>query len=342
MSSMDSLEEWPEAELEKLNSCPVCHASNYSLLHDQVRDWSFFSAPGAWSYWHCNDCASVFLNPRPSEQSIGRAYKTYYTHKVSAGSGVARAKTRWKNEKLSQLLNRDIRPRLNLPVILKPWLARRAARMGLPFGWAELGAMNPGELMDVGCGSGLTLSLAQQMGWRVRGLELDAQAVNAARQGGLDVQQGGFERLSEFSGAFDAIVCAHVIEHVFDPARMIELLHSALRPGGVLLLSTPNAQSDVHVVFGKHWRGLEAPRHLILFTQSTLLNLLTRAGFNVTLRSDAVLRTARESLRIARQGDRINAFDRANARHLSRELVRTPNGQDFIQVVAIRRNVDSQ
>lgn len=130
------------------------------------------------------------------------------------------------------------------------------------------------------------------------------------------------------------MVCSHVIEHVFDPVEMIDLMWAALRPGGVLLLATPNASSDVHLHFGRHWRGLEAPRHLVLFTESTLTKLLVSAGFSVTSRSDGVLETVRDSARIARQGQRITDTDRHVARRVGRDLVRTPHGHDFIKLVA--------
>ncbi len=321
-----------------MDVCPVCSSTHRDLLHEGVRDWSFFSAPGSWSYWRCRECGSVYLNPLPRPEAIGRAYASYYTHVgVTSGIGWRRLKTRWKNERLSVRLARNISPRLHLPGFLASFVSLKANRMDLAFGWQELAELNPGELMDVGCGAGATLALARQLGWMVHGLEMDPAAVQAARDDGLDVLQGGFERLGEFTAAFDALVCSHVIEHVFDPVEMIRLMHAALRPGGVLLLATPNAESDVHQHFGKYWRGLEAPRHLVLFTESTLSDLLTAAGFQVKSHSDGCLETARESARIARQGRRVVAADREEARRLEHALARTPQGQDFIKLVASKR-----
>lgn len=326
---------WPERDLQYLNACPVCGSAHHTLVHEGVKDWSFFSAPGEWTYWRCSDCESMYLNPRPSPSSIGQAYASYYTHQaVSSGLGWRRLKTRWKNERLSIRLARSIQPRLQLPQWLVPYAASKARRMELPFGWEELSGLVPGHLMDVGCGAGTTLALARQLGWSVHGLEMDEAAVAAARSDGLDVLSGGYERLGEFSEAFDAIVCSHVIEHVFNPVEMIELMWAALRPGGVLLLASPNAASDVHLHFGKHWRGLEAPRHLVLFTESTLAKLLVSAGFTVASRSDRVLETVRDSARIARQGLSIIAADREVARQLGQDLIRTPHGHDFIKLVA--------
>ncbi|MDZ4284114.1 MAG: class I SAM-dependent methyltransferase [Hydrogenophaga sp.] len=245
-------------------------------------------------------------------------------------------KLRWKNERLSARFNRNIEPRFHVPPVFQSWVAERGRRIALPFGWDELAAMRPGRLMDVGCGTGALLMFGRQLGWQAQGLELDPAAVASARRAGLDVQEGGYEVLRHHPQAFDCIACSHVIEHVFDPVDMIRAMHSALKPGGHLLLATPNASSDVHLHFGRFWRGLEAPRHLVLFTPATLISLVREQGFEVDSHSDDQLETARESARIARGAADSNSADRALARQLRHTLKRTPDGQDFIKLVACK------
>lgn len=225
---------------------------------------------------------------------------------------------------------------MGLPLVWQGWVARRARRMSLPFGWAELAALPPGRSMDIGCGSGAGVALAAQLGWQAQGLELDEAAVASARKAGLAVEQGGYERLFDQPDRFDAMTCSHVIEHVYNPQEMIRAMHVALRPGGVLLLATPNALSDVHQRFGRYWRGLEAPRHLTLFSEATLTGLLRRQGFEVTSRSDLQLETARESARIERGDSRVRSIDRQMARQLERTMPRSQAGQDFIKLIARR------
>jgi hypothetical protein len=58
-----------------------------------------------------------------------------------------------------------------------------------------------------------------------------------------------------------------------------------LKPGGTFWLATPNMDAPGHKKFGPHWRGLEPPRHLILFTADALIQAMTEAGFrDVTLK----------------------------------------------------------
>lgn len=334
-SKVEVLDEWAAVDLEDVCTCPVCHSSEVSLLHDAVEDWAFHSAPGRWRYWQCGICQSLYLNPRPTPGSIERAYAAYYTHAGPGSSlGIKGLKLRWKNERLSARFGRNIEPRLHLPSIFQPAVARRGGRIALPFGWEELAVMNPGRLMDVGCGSGATLVLAHQLGWNAQGIEMDSAAVTAASKAGLAVEEGGYEVLRDYPSVFDCITCSHVVEHVFDPVDMIAAMHLALKPGGRLLLATPNANSDVHRHFGRFWRGLEAPRHLVIFSEATLIALLRKQGFVVDSRSDDQLETARESARIVRGASSANSSDRTVVRRLRRTLKRTPEGHDFIKLLA--------
>jgi 2-polyprenyl-3-methyl-5-hydroxy-6-metoxy-1,4-benzoquinol methylase len=328
---------WDPAELEEVSTCPVCRSSAASLVHDAVEDWAFQGAPGRWRYWRCETCQSLYLNPRPTPASIGRAYATYYTHAGPGSSaGIKGLKLRWKNERLSARFGRNIEPRLHLPSVFQPAVARRGRRIALPFGWEELAVLNPGRLMDVGCGSGASLMLARQLGWNAQGIEMDSAAVTSARNAGLAVQEGGYDILRAYPSVFDCITCSHVIEHVFDPVDMILAMYLALKPGGWLLLSTPNVNSDVHRHFGRFWRGLEAPRHLVILSEATLIALLRKQGFVVESRSDEQLETARESARIARGASSASSGDRAVVRRLQRTLQRTSDGHDFIKLLACK------
>ena len=80
---------------------------------------------------------------------------------------------------------------------------------------------------------------------------------------------------------FDAIVMNHVIEHVREPAALLTTCRTMLRPGrGPLVCVTPNARSWGHRLFGwVNWMPLDPPRHIVLFTPSSLPEAAHRAGF---------------------------------------------------------------
>jgi SAM-dependent methyltransferase len=133
--------------------------------------------------------------------------------------------------------------------------------------------------MDFGCGEGAFLEIARRLGWRARGIDFDPAAVETARARGFEVEQGGVERLAGHREAFDHVTISHVMEHVPDPAALAAAAFRALRPGGGLFVETPNFDAACHVRFGRHWRGLEAPRHLQIPTWRGLETLLGAAGF---------------------------------------------------------------
>ena len=147
----------------------------------------------------------------------------------------------------------------------------------------------PAMLLDVGCGTGTFLRLAKMRGCEVAGTELSHVGAEAARAQGLRVHEGEIWE-AEFSAAsFDVVTCWHVIEHVSDPRRMLAEVHRILRPGGWLILATPNCEDYIFRAAYTLAR-LRRPRlyelggrevHLFFFSAQTLRRLATSLGFQV-------------------------------------------------------------
>ena len=133
--------------------------------------------------------------------------------------------------------------------------------------------------MDIGCGDGSFLQVAQTCGWDVIGIDPDPKVVANCRSQGWNVLQGDIEQFYDKERLFDVITMNHVIEHVHDPLAVLKACHRLLKPGGQLWLETPNIDSFGHLQYGRNWRGLEPPRHLLLFNQRSLLTALLAAGF---------------------------------------------------------------
>jgi 2-polyprenyl-3-methyl-5-hydroxy-6-metoxy-1,4-benzoquinol methylase len=133
--------------------------------------------------------------------------------------------------------------------------------------------------LDVGCGSGGFLLHAQQAGWNAIGGDPDKAAVEQANRQGLKVSQGDLKPFADQQHIFDYISLCHVIEHVHDPVADIKNCYRLLKPGGELWIETPNINSAGYKKFGRNWRGIEAPRHLIIFNHNSLRQALLDAGF---------------------------------------------------------------
>jgi SAM-dependent methyltransferase len=84
---------------------------------------------------------------------------------------------------------------------------------------------------------------------------------------------------------YDAIALWHVIEHLADPWETLEAARERLRPGGVLVLATPNPASFQFRLFGRYWAHLDAPRHLELLPVERLIHWAEGAGLQVALKT---------------------------------------------------------
>lgn len=263
-------------------NCPLCGTlgiAAYERMNDRL-----FGAAGQWSLSRCtnNDCGLLWLSPMPIPEDIGMAYQTYYTH-----GDEAPRETRFRRF-LGAGMERYVASRYGYPTGggiygLAASLMVRADpgwRANAEFSAFYLPAREGGRLLEVGCGSGRMLLAMRNRGWDVTGLDPDPQAVANARSHGLDVREGGLRSQDFAENTFDAVAMSHVVEHLHDPSGVIKDCLRVLRPGGRLVLVTPNTASFGLRAMGWHWMHLDPPRHLHLFNATTLTRLVCDAGFS--------------------------------------------------------------
>jgi 2-polyprenyl-3-methyl-5-hydroxy-6-metoxy-1,4-benzoquinol methylase len=266
-------------ETEQVPACPVCGDRRRAVLHADLVD-RLFAAPGRWRLQRCVGCGAAYLDPRPTREAVSAAYEAYHTHEtalVAASEGLQRA---LRNGYLNARYGYTLRPAAPLGRFVVPLLpGRRAAadrhvrRLRRPRAGARL--------LDVGCGNGQFLVEMRAAGWTVEGVETDARAVAHARERGVAVRQSSVEDGAYPPQTFDTVTMSHVLEHLHDPVATLRSVRELLREDGVLWVATPNLASPGHARYGRAWRGLEPPRHLVLFTPSALRRALDRAGFRV-------------------------------------------------------------
>jgi len=148
-----------------------------------------------------------------------------------------------------------------------------------------LGAHLPADkntaLLDVGCGRGYALGWLQGLGYtQLAGIDPDAGQVAFAQSRGLNVQRAvdTVDFLRGRTGAYDFVQLMDVLEHVPHAAQgaLLRAIHAALRPGGRLLCTVPNADSPL----ASRWRHIDYTHHL-LFTVESLEFVLSQTGFRV-------------------------------------------------------------
>jgi SAM-dependent methyltransferase len=183
-----------------------------------------------------------------------------------------------------------------VPLSSGPDRARRQAEM---LAGVLRGGPGPAVIVDLGCGDGTALAVAagQLPAHRFVGIDWSGDALRRAQALGLTVLRGGVTApgLPVADGAADVVIMSELIEHLVDPDTAVAEARRVLRPGGSLLLSTPNlaawynrgllalgiqpvfSEVSLHGVFGRPGRVVAG--HLRLFTRRALTGFLAANGF---------------------------------------------------------------
>lgn len=255
-------------------NCLICNIEGeplYTNLQDQL-----FGAPDEWSLYSCKTCGLIWLNPYPTQDDLWKLYRTYYTHSTG------------RKHVLSNIL-------LLLDKLALYRLGYRTHRL-LFFGqivvptiinYIQLGYMSVkkswgNKLLDVGSGNGEFLAKMKNLGWEVEGQEPDPKAAKfAASTFGVKVHAGDLASCKLPAEYFDVITLNHVIEHAINPKLLLEECLRLLKSGGRLVILTPNSQGLGHNKFKQSWRGLEIPRHVVIFSISNLKILAKSLGYQI-------------------------------------------------------------
>lgn len=229
-----------------------------------------FDIPGLFDVKRCHQCGLVFLDPQPSQEILKKHYprQQYYSYKIEI-RGLSGLISQFRSYLIKHYYEPTILSRVFSFIV-----------QGVP-AMPQKPRKRSAKILDVGCGSGKTLALLKELGWKVYGLEINKNAVRIAKERGLvNIKLGGCEKIANFpNNYFDSIRLYHVIEHLPDPRNCLQLIYKKLKPGGEVVLGTPNADSVVSKLFGKFWYNLDIPRHLFVFSSKTLSRIVKNQGF---------------------------------------------------------------
>jgi len=144
-------------------------------------------------------------------------------------------------------------------------------------------AAQNGRLMEIGCGSGVLLQAAIERGWHADALEMSPElaAMACETNPGASVIIADVLDHGAGAGDYDAVMALDVLEHVVDPELMLRNCRSLLKPGGLLLLQTPNTKSLRYRSQGAAWDMLDPEQHINLWSPSGLCSLLGATGFDI-------------------------------------------------------------
>lgn len=267
---------WSNNHLEEVRSCSYCGHSSGEIVVSDVRDWFFGNVPGDFEFRRCDSCQSLWLSKRLSQDKLPHAYASYYTHQPTDSD-------RQQPSLIGRLKNLYARHRYGaesnafdaLGAFFYRKLARNRLELDAKF---RLTPKAPRKILDYGCGGGEFLRCMRSLGYETYGVDFDPVAVKALGKSEiLAFLPDEFENQDWFE-FFDSVSINHVIEHVPDPVALVAKLSAMLKPGGHLFIECPNAHAVGLTIFGKYWRGLEAPRHLNIPSVMGIRIALQRAG----------------------------------------------------------------
>lgn len=224
-------------------SCPLCKSPSNSIIH------TF----GGLHVVSCRNCGLRYLNPRIRESVLKERYErgTYFS-----GGGASGYEDYHLQEMSLRLTFRRFLKNLKKLV--------PQAR----------------NVLEVGCGHGFLLDEARAFFTRLTGTEMAAEAGAKAREtSGADVHIGSADSLPPEMKDFDIIIMINVIEHVYEPVRLLVSLRERLAAGGVMVIATPDIGSFWYKTMKKRWPSFKIPEHVAFYDKRTLSELLRRAGF---------------------------------------------------------------
>ncbi|MCB1024846.1 MAG: class I SAM-dependent methyltransferase [Acidobacteria bacterium] len=158
------------------------------------------------------------------------------------------------------------------------------------------------RFLDVGCGAGTLLRIANELNWDTTGVEVSKPAAEHLRSEGLNVFKGTLDEANFSDNSFDVITCTEVIEHVTDPKGLLKEIARILSPDGILWMTTPHSNGLSGKLLGANWSVVAPPEHLNLFSAKSMKLCLDEVGLkNCRFASNGF--NPMEVIRALRSGD---------------------------------------
>ena len=249
--------------------CIVC-GTRPQIVYENLSDRLHPQIPGRYNLFACPQCGLMFISPQPTDAILKTHYpETYHVYQ------------------------RDIEPIPARKLFFIKRVAKEYFGYGRPGGILSKIALLPfyfklpqlpfyrsdGRLLDIGCGVGDRMQVFEALGWKVEGLEMDANAAKVAKKHGYKVWNTSLTEAKLPLDFYDTVHLNNVFEHLKDPHLALEKIRSILKDRGELIMVVPNAGSLAHRIFGKDWFALEVPRHLFTYNAENLSRLLQQHGF---------------------------------------------------------------
>lgn len=197
----------------------------------------------------CKNCGLVYVNPRPTQETLIELYNDY--HQRDGKDEYTWARLMQKNfSNVSALLSRRF--------------------------------PGKGKILDIGCGYGHFIKIMENYGWTASGIEPSSRTIRYAKSKGLNVFETTIEDAVFPESSFEAVTAFYVLEHLFEPLSVLKKIHAMLKPRGVVVLRIPHTTPIVKLLglFNIKNNLYDLPFHMYDFSPNTIRLLLGKAGFS--------------------------------------------------------------
>jgi len=255
--------------------CPRCGSTeNIRVVKGIDR---LHKIPGEYYAVECKECLLWYQNPRPVRSHLKSLYPNeYLPHQKAKHSKIGISKVKFLNRKFNYQLNEAesekstgaVWHQLKLFDFIRNWVT------GVDLIPAFI---HDGKLLEIGCASGGRLLSLRSIGWKnLYGIELVQEAAQRAQSEGFSVINGQVEdTLAQYPDEyFDVIISSMVIEHLYNPFQITQLIAQKLKPGGQFLFSTVVRDGLDGMIFHDYWSGFDFPRHMVYFKKNDVVQLL--------------------------------------------------------------------
>lgn len=225
-------------------NCPACGSSNFNLEFEKL----------GFKYVSCNNCSTLFTNPRPSFEII----KKFYSDSPSTNF--------WINEFFRPVME------ARREKIFKP----RAKDVNKLFKGHQV-------IGDIGAGFGLFLEELRKISPdnQYIVIEPSLEMADICNDKGFEVKYKCIEDIDDMDNMFDILTLFELTEHLVDPLLFFKKVCSLLKPGGILYLTTLNGKGFDILLLWEKSKSIAPPQHLNFFNPYSLNLLLERSGFEI-------------------------------------------------------------
>ncbi len=226
--------------------CPYCQTE--SKLYFCSKDYNRKITQERFDYYRCSQCKLIFIAPIPDE--LSHYYPDEY-HSIPKSAEDLDAASKTEKYKIE--------------------IVQRFSEKG--------------TLLEIGPSYGSFTYLAKKAGFEVDAIEMNTRCCQFLNEVvGVDASNSDNPiEILQHKEPYDVIALWHVIEHLPNPWLILDTVYASLKPGGIMILATPNPESFQFKIMGRYWPHLDSPRHVMLIPMALLTEKLGSLGMKAEL-----------------------------------------------------------